>query len=645
MQNLTKPRSTSTSWPKPDGETDKAQFGDPFAPMPEDSASPASGSAATAAGSAQVMDVSRPTAPDSSHQPYKLKLGRYRRIVFFFVLLFVRTIGWEVVIRRLAGEEFVIRGRSERWRRYARQFRKLAVEMGGVMIKLGQFISSRMDVLPPEITEELAGLQDQVPIVPFDYIKTTIQRELGPIEEKFMWLNPEPVAAASFGQVHRAQLPNGDRVVVKVQRPNINDIVHTDLSALNTVARLAMRYGPIRRRANVPDLLEEFSRVLWEELDYIKEADHAMVFSSMFEADPGIYVPSVYLTHTTHLVLTLEDVTSIKLNDYTAIEKAGIDRREVASRLLNCYLRQIFDHRFFHADPHPGNLFIYPLPENSEGDKPAKSNGNGSKGKQPFYLIFVDFGMVGRLTPRLQEGLRETLIAVVTQDAKALVASYHKLGVLLPGTDMERLEEATRVVFGKVWGLNMTQMANLPFEEMADVAREFSDLLISMPFQMPQDFIYLSRATGILSGMCTGLDPNFDPWREMQPFTQRILGESKDGSPVQTTVANTRAALQVGFTLVRDLVTRAYKLPSLADNVLTRADQGKLAVKVLPDENVQRQLNRIESATSQIAIGVIFATLTLASTLLYINREQTLGVIGFGMSAVTLLMILLRGRS
>src|SRR5262249_3740806 len=153
---------------------------------------------------------------------------------------------------------YVARGRGARIRGYARGFRGLATEMGGVMIKLGQFVSSRVDVLPPEITEELEGLQDQVPVVPFDYIKRTIETELGPIDQTFLWLNPEPVAAASFGQVHRAQLPTGERVVVKVQRPAIDDIVHTDLAALSVVARIAMRYGPIRRRANVPELLEEF---------------------------------------------------------------------------------------------------------------------------------------------------------------------------------------------------------------------------------------------------------------------------------------------------------------------------------------------------------------------------------------------------
>ncbi|PJF30773.1 MAG: ABC transporter [Candidatus Thermofonsia Clade 1 bacterium] len=565
---------------------------------------------------------------------FKVRRGRFRRTVVFFTLLFVRVILWEVVIRRFMGERFVARGRSARWRHYARRFRAMAVDMGGVMIKLGQFVSSRVDVLPPEITNELAGLQDQVPIVDFSYIRATIERELGKIEDRFLWFNPEPVAAASFGQVHRAQLPNGDRVVVKVQRPNIVETVKTDLAALNVVAHLAMRYKPIRRRANVPMLLKEFSDVLWEELDYLKEADHALRFQSMFADDMGIYVPSVYLEHTTRYVLTLEDVTSIKLNDYAAIDRAGIDRREVASRLIDCYMRQIFEFRFFHADPHPGNIFIYPLPEAHQEGAPH--------GKRKFYLIFIDFGMTGKLTEQLVSGLRATLLAVITQDAKGLVESYKNLGVLMPDADTERLEQATRAVFDKVWGLDMNQLKDIPFEEMSGVALEFSDLIMSMPFQMPQDFIYLSRTISILSGMCTGLDPRFDPWRAMQPYTQRLLNEQQ--------AENRRSALNGNFFVqatlksVRDFAQRAYRLPALADTVLTRAERGDLVVQVRPDGDLGRQVTRIESTLGQLNSGLIFATVTLASTLLYINGEQTLSTIGFILSGALLLSILFRKR-
>jgi predicted unusual protein kinase regulating ubiquinone biosynthesis (AarF/ABC1/UbiB family) len=597
----------------------------------------------------ETLETPTPTAQQHNARAdaaYKINRRRYFKIIFFAVRMFGAVIFWEVVLRRLFGSAFVARGRSGRTRYVSRRFKALAIDMGGVMIKLGQFISSRVDILPPEITDELTGLQDKVGVAPFDYIKTTVERELGPLDHRYAWFNPEPIAAASFGQVHRAQLHTGERVVVKVQRPNINDIVHTDLEALKVVARLSMYWSLIRRRANMPELLAEFSRVLWEELDYVAEADHILTFTSMFKNDLGIYVPGVYLQHSTGLILTMEDVTSIKLNDYAALEKAGINRKTVAQRLLDCYLRQIFDHKFFHADPHPGNLFIYPIPEHQR--KPGAML--ETPGETPFYLIFIDFGMVGRLTDRVLDGLRETIVSVATQNAAGLVASYGKLGVLLPGADTQRIEEATRVVFDKVWGMDMNQLQNVSYDEMMEVGMQFSDLLLTMPFQMPQDFIYLSRAVGILSGMCTGLDPRFDPWRAVQPFADKMLASSTDRTKAAMGSAgalNNAALATFVSTFVngaRENATRLARFPKLADTVLTRAERGELSVQVRVDDETAESLTRIERTTGQLVIGFVFGTVSLCSTLLYINGQQGAGTLGFGLAGFTLLMLLSRGR-
>jgi len=648
MRNSKELRSISTLLPSEDADsaqrTTRQRLESILKPMPADDETSGTMHKTVPEGEPHAPEPitrSRPVVPDEGHSQYRIRRGRFRKTVTFFTLLFFRLLWWEAFVRRFTGEKFVARGRSERWRKYARRFRKMAIEMGGVMIKLGQFVSTRVDVLPPEITEELAGLQDQVPIVGFDYIKSTIERELGPLNEHFLWFNSEPIAAASFGQVHRAQLPNGDRVVVKVQRPNITDIVQTDLTALRFVAHLAMRYKPIRRRADVPALLDEFSRVLWEELDYRQEADNALTFNSMFAEDLGIYVPSVYLQLSTHYVLTLEDVTSIKINDYAALDRAGINRKEIAQRLINCYLRQIFDYRFFHADPHPGNLFVYPLPDKYQTQDNLEYN------RREFYLIFIDFGMTGRLTEQISVGLRETLIALLTQDAKAMVSSYHKLGILMPSADMARLEAATRAVFDKVWGLNMDEMRNLPFEEVTSVALEFSDLLLSMPFQMPQDFIYLSRAVSILSGMATGLDPDFDPWREMQPFAQRILNENSSSQRSMSLFGSGASGVftQAALKAIRDFFTRAYRLPALADTVLDRADRGELVVQVKAGSELHQQVTRIENALNQLSIGLVFTAVIIVSTLLYLNGDRGISIVGYFFSALLFLMILARGRS
>ena len=305
--------------------------------------------------------------------------GRYFRILTFFAGVIVRFIYWELIVRRIGFRQLAKRTRLERFRREAMRFRALALRMGGVMIKVGQFLSSRLDVLPPEITETLADLQDEVPAESFADIRQLAEQELGAsLAEKFEWFDENPLAAASLGQVHRAKLKLDEdadflNVVVKVQRPGIASIVTVDLSALQRVGNWLMRYRPVREHADVPALLREFSATVYEEINYQKEAGNAETFFENFDDDKYVNVPRVIRSLSTLRVLTLEDVFAIKITDYDAITAAGIDRGEVARKLLDTYLEQIFEDGFFHADPHPGNLFITPLL--------AKSTAKGKKAK------------------------------------------------------------------------------------------------------------------------------------------------------------------------------------------------------------------------------------------------------------------------
>jgi predicted unusual protein kinase regulating ubiquinone biosynthesis (AarF/ABC1/UbiB family) len=231
-----------------------------------------------------------------------------------------------------------------------------------------------------------------------------------------------------------------------------------------------------------------------------------------------------------------------------------------------------------------------------------------------------------------------------------MVESYQKLGVLMPGADAARLEAATRAVFDKVWGLNMNELANLPFDQVTDVAREFSDLLLSMPFQMPQDFIYLGRTVAILSGMCTGLDPRFDPWKEIQPFVERLLRQNGAKSAESGTLLDRLRSGPAGLLVdtawktARQTFSRAYRLPSLAESVLDRAERGELVVRVDSSRELDRRVRRIESAVSHISTGILLATVIISTTLLYLAGERTLAAIGFAVAAVLMLIYLLRGR-
>ncbi|HLV37606.1 MAG TPA: AarF/UbiB family protein, partial [Spirillospora sp.] len=447
------------------------------------------------------------TAPVVRRRTLAMQVRYVRSLVWAFGLL-LRILFWHYLMENVLGlHTWVERGNLRRWKAYAREFRGFAIAMGGVMIKLGQFISTRVDVLPPEVLVELAGLQDEVPSVPFAKLRAVIEADIGKISEKFAWIDEQPVAAASLGQVHRARLLNGDRVVVKVRRPGIDEICYTDLAALRIIGRVMMWFPFVSRRANASALIEEFGRVLLEELSYQHEAYNAARFHALFADNPYVYVPVVYAEYSSDRVLTMEDVTSIKITDFEAMEAAGINRRAVADRLIDTYLTQVFKERYFHADPHPGNLFVYPLPDDHR-------NGKG----RPFYLIFVDFGMTGTLDEKITAGMINTMAALIARDPKKLVQSYAELGFILPGADMARIEEAAQIAFNRVWGMSMTEIRDMDYKDMQALGKQFNELLYDMPFYVPQDFLYLGRTLSILSGMATSLDPDYNIWQEVQRF-------------------------------------------------------------------------------------------------------------------------------
>ncbi len=581
------------------------------------------------------------------NKPRSLRMQfRYVRVVWHFGWLFVQLVFWHVLMQRYFPER-VQRGNLKRWTRYARSFRYFAIEMGGVMIKLGQFISTRSDILPPEVTNELASLRDEVPGVPTEKIRAIIEQELGSISERYSQFDNQPVAAASLGQVHRARLKSGERVVIKVLRPGIVEICYTDLAAMFTVARIAMKFKFISRRSDAVALIEEFGRVLLEELSYKHEARNAARFSEMFKTDLGVYVPTIYTEHSTDHILTIEDVTTIKLDDYAALEAAGISRRAVASRLMDTYLRQIFEEGFFHADPHPGNLFVYPLPP----DNDAYNAQEGQDGN-PFYLIFIDFGMVGTLTPQIINGLLGTMASVVTRDAKKLVQSYGELGILLPDADTQRIEDATRAVFDQVWGLTMAQMGSVSYESMSNIGKEFNDLLFSMPFQVPQDFIYLGRTVSILSGIATGLDVNFNPWEEMQPYTQKLIAKQLEAvgvNPIASIFGSTvlqglfsGGGAQTLLNIGQNLFGRTGAADS--KDVIARIERGEITMRVEPSHEYQRQLTRMESQERRTTRAIIFGSSLITSTIFYVNGDVIPAAVGYVISGIMVLALYFTGE-
>ncbi len=551
--------------------------------------------------------------------------GRYLRIVMFFIGAFARFIGWEVILARIGFRSLTRRTRRERFRREAIRFRALAIRMGGVMIKVGQFLSSRLDVLPPEITDELANLQDEVPPESFADIRVLAERELGkPLTEAFEWVDENPLAAASLGQVHRARLRAEEdadfyEVVIKVQRPYIESIVDVDLAALRRVGAWLMHYRPIREHADVPALVREFSTIVMEEIDYVHEAGNARTFLENFKADRKVRVPRVVDSHSTKRVLTLEDVYAIKITDYEAIRAAGIDPAQVARKLFDVYLVQIFEDGFFHADPHPGNLFVTPLPPKA-----------GAKSRAPrWQLTFVDFGMVGKLSEGLRSGLREAVIALGTRDAARLIRSYHTLGFLLPNADAQALEQTSAMIFDRFWGMSMSELRKVRPSEVRDIGHRVRDVMLEMPFQVPNDLLILVRTLGILSGMCTGLDPNFNLWEQLSPYARKLVeGETDSG-------------LDAILDQLGEMVKVLAAIPAQTSRVLAQMEQGNLTVQ---SPAIARQIRLLEHAVNRLTAGLIFAALLLGGVMLFTAGKGVYANIFFVSAVIVLVWVLFFGR-
>jgi predicted unusual protein kinase regulating ubiquinone biosynthesis (AarF/ABC1/UbiB family) len=556
--------------------------------------------------------VDSPAEPSQPRPARSLHLSaRYRRVTFFFAALMVRFLLWDVVLRRVGFRWLARRTAIRRYRAAARSFRTLATRMGGVWIKVGQFLSARVDVLPAAITDELAGLQDEVPAESFGAIEAVLNQGLaGGIQAHFSSVEPDPLASASLGQVHRAQLLGGEEAVVKIQRPNIRDLISVDLDALARVIAWLKRYKPISRRADLDALFGEFRRTLWEEVDYEAEGRNAVRFAEMFRDDPSVRIPSVYPEHSSATVLTLEDVYAIKITDYESIDAAGVERSEVAERLFETYLRQIFIEGFFHADPHPGNLFVQP-------------DADGS-----WRLVFVDFGMVGCLTEEAKSGLRDLAIAVGTRDAARLTQSYVTLGVLLPGADLARIRQAEEMMFDQVWGRSMQELTHMDRRTMHQFAHQFRDLMYEMPFQVPTDLIFLGRCVAILSGMCTGLNPDFNLFEGLAPFARRLMAD-EEGEWLDL-------LLQWLTTEGRALS----RLPERLDQALTRMERGELMVTARASPSLERRLRHLSRSLDRLVGAVVFAAILLVGALLYTNGDQLLGGIGLGLAILSLLWVL-----
>ncbi len=525
--------------------------------------------------------------------------SRYRRILRFAAFALIETWWFELALPKFGLKSWVTANRITRFKAMARRFNRLATRLSGLIIKAGQFASSRLDVLPPEITVELESLQDAVAPEPFSDVRALIESELGiPLAEAFEAFDPEPVASASLGLAYRARLTADlvtdygvSDVIVKVLRPGIEDIVDVDLRALRRIGGWLSRIALVSRRTDAPAIVEEFAAVSLEEINYRNEANNANRFRANFAGDERVSVPDIVWDRTTRRVLTLQDVTAIKISDADALIRVGINPNAVAAELARVTFEQIFNHGFFHADPHPGNIFVTPVGDPTRGG---------------FSLTFIDFGMMGLIDDELRTGLQKFVFALVARDARACVAAMQRLGVLLPTVDAIELERAIAAVFERFGGVGVAEITATDPKVFRELARQFSDLIRTLPFQLPENFLLLLRSISLISGVTSSLNRDFNMWDAVDPFARTLLAGG-----------NSSTLTAIGMEVL-EFLTLVSQLPRRIDSTLARLDEGLIAVR-LPE--VEKSIRRLDRSVRRVPAAIIATGLLLGGIALRVSGD------------------------
>lgn len=519
----------------------------------------------------------------------------------------------EIFLPRIGLRSLADKTRDHRSLSIAKGFHELAVELGGLMIKVGQFLSSRLDILPVEVTAELASLQDEVPAHGFAEVRPIIERELGmSVETAFATFDPNHVAAASLGQAYRATLhadmardAGFSDVIVKVQRPGIADVVSTDLAALRKIALRLNRIRSVSRRADVPALVDEFAETTMAEIDYRQEARFRERFAENFAGDDRVGIPEIAWERSSESVITLEDVTAIKINDSATIRAAGIDPSTVAHVFASVMYEQFFVQSFFHADPHPGNIFVTPDPSIERG----------------WRLTFIDFGMMGEVTPVLKAGLRKVLFAVVARDGKGLVDAMGDVGVLLPGADRTELQRAMSELFSRFGGMGFGELRDVDDSEFRDFAMEFRDVIRELPFQLPENFLLVTRAASLTSGVCSSLDADYNIWDSLEPYATGLMKNEAAG------IASAAPGKIV------EVATALWNLAPRAQSIITHVEAGKLVVDT---SRLERKFTVVEAIGRRVVSAILFGVLIITGAIIRPD-DAVLGTVFMGVSAAPLL--------
>jgi ubiquinone biosynthesis protein len=491
-----------------------------------------------------------------------------------------------------------------------RRLREMLDELGPTFVKFGQLLSTRPDVIPPDIVAELRGLQDDVSPFSYEQVRRVVEAELDlTIEQAFTTFDPQPIAAASIGQVHRATLPTGEDVVVKVQRPEAPRQVESDLQLMRSAARV------VRERVRALDfidaeaLVDEFARAMRQELDYNNEARNAETFRRNFGDSDTVAVPKVIWRYSGTRVLTLEFLEGTQFADLDLASRSPEERRELAYRMTDAWMTMIFRHGFFHGDPHPANILL--LDDGRIG--------------------LVDFGLAGRLTDEDMTRLTRLFIDAATENVEALPRRLSELGLRYPKEREDELKAAIEDLYYRYYGSSLSDI------DPIEVIREGLDLIYSMKLRLPSRFVTLDKTIATLGAVGVELYPAFNVFEVAKPYARGLLADRF--SPRRVSL---RAQHEV-----RELAGIARELPYQARDVLEQTRQGRLEVQ-LRNPGLDDLAYHIDHAVNRLAValivlgGLVGSSIVgvLAKTGPHVAGLHVLSFVGFILSGVFALWLI-----
>ncbi len=483
----------------------------------------------------------------------------------------------------------------------AARFRLALEELGPTFIKLGQLLSTRPDIVPADILDELKKLQDMLPPVPTEQIMAQIHRELGyPTEELFKDFIALPLATASISQVHRATLKSGDEIVCKVRRPGVEAVIATDIDIMMGLAYLAEKHLPGGDLYDPVGLVREFRRTIYRELDFAREGRTTDRFAANFADDETIYIPKVFWNYTGQTVLTMEYVDGIKISHHEELKNADLDLQIIAINGAESFLKQVFIHGLFHADPHPGNLHVLP--------------GN--------VICIFDFGMVGRLDDDLKLHLTELLLCVLNRDVDRLIMQLLYSGDLHDESNIKDLKRDLTEFIDDYYDILLQDL------KIGKLLIDFVRILTEYQIKFPSNLMLLSRSLFAMEGLGKQLDPNFNMVEQLRPFAENIIKERHSPASIAKDATRTLQAYQaLGKTLPRDI-----------KEFINRINRNKFKID-LEHRGFERLINDLDRSTNRISFSMVIAALIVGSSLIMqIDKGpmlfgfSMLGLIGFSVA-------------